>query len=387
MTMVGGPAPLVLSVFATFATGGPQVRFAAVANHHGQAFRHAIVAMDGRLDCAERLSSHLNVSFPKVPIRRGAFLANLASFRHALRSIAPDVLVTHNWGSIEWAMANLAPGGVRRHVHIEDGFGPEEARGQIRRRVLTRRLVLRRSTVVLPSLTLQRIATEVWRLPVRQLRNVPNGLDLAHFQPHGSAAILPVSGEGPLVGTVAALRTEKNLGRLLRAVRLLRNEGVRLRLAVVGDGPERPMLEALAAQLGIAEMVVFAGAIADPAAIYRAFDLFALSSDTEQMPLSVLEAMATGLPVAATAVGDVPRMLAPENQPFLCACDDAALAQALSRLLADAATRRQVGRANRTRAEHDYNQQVMFRAYGELFGMPLCSNPDTGHGVLVTHSY
>jgi glycosyltransferase involved in cell wall biosynthesis len=360
----------VLSVFATFAVGGPQVRFAAVANHHGRAFRHAIVAMDGRLDCAERLSRDLDVSFPEIPIRRGAVLANLAGFRRALADIGPDVLVTHNWGSIEWAMANLLPGGVRRHVHIEDGFGPEEAEGQIRRRVLTRRLVLRRSTVVLPSLTLERIATEVWRLPARRLRYLPNGLDLTRFRPDRPAAALPAPGEGPLIGTVAALRAEKNLGRLLRAVRLLHDEGVALRLAIVGGGPERPALEALAAELGITEAVLFTGAIADPAAAYRAFDVFALSSDTEQMPLSVLEAMATGLPVAATMVGDVPQMVGEANRPFLCARDDAALAAALRPLLADAALRRRVGEVNRAKAEHDYDELTMFKAYAALLAAP-----------------
>ncbi len=369
--------PLVLSIFATFAVGGPQVRFAAVANHHDRAFRHAIFAMDGRRDAAARLSPGLDVTFPEIPVRRGAMLANLAGFRQALRALRPDVLVTHNWGSIEWAMANRLLGGVRRHVHIEDGFGPEEAEGQIRRRVLTRRLVLGRGTVVvLPSLNLERIAREIWRLPPARLRYVPNGLDLARFRPDGPAAPLDVPGEGPLVGTVAALRTEKNLARLLRAVRRLRDEGLALRLAIVGEGPERPRLEALAAELGLAGMVRFTGALADPAAAYRAFDAFALSSDTEQMPLSVLEAMATGLPVAATEVGDVPRMLAAENAPFLAARDDAALAGALGRLLgAKAATRRQAGAANRAKAERDYDEQVMFRTYGGLFGLPPAPLP------------
>ena len=368
MTRGTAPPLLVLSVFATFAVGGPQVRFAAVANYHGRAFRHAVVAMDGRLDCAVRLSPDLDVSFPQVGIRRGAGLANLAGFRRALKALAPDVLVTHNWGSIEWAMANLAVG--VRHVHVEDGFGPEEALGQIRRRVLTRRWVLHRSTVALPSLTLERIATEVWRLPARRLHYIPNGLDLDRFNPSGPAAALSVPGEGPLVGTVAALRAEKNLSRLLRAVRMLRDEGTALRLAIVGDGPDRPRLEALAAELGIAGAVLFTGAILDPSAAYRRFDVFGLSSDTEQMPLSVLEAMASGLPVAATAVGDVPRMLAAENRPFLCGKEDAALAEALRPLLQDVALRRQIGVANRAKAEHDYNERIMFRAYGELLAAP-----------------
>jgi glycosyltransferase involved in cell wall biosynthesis len=368
------PPPLLLSVFATFAVGGPQVRFAALANHQGRAWRHAIIAMDGRLDCAARLSQALDVSFPAVGVRRGAVFSNLPRFRRALRKLAPDVLLTHNWGSIEWAIANLAPGGVR-HIHVEDGFGPEEAREQIRRRVITRRLVLRRSTVVLPSVTLLKVATELWRLPPGSLHYVPNGLDLGRFQPRGAAdGDLASDPPPPQVGAVAALRPEKNLARLLRAVRLLRDEGIAFRLAIIGDGPERPGLEALAAKFGMRGVVTFMGGLDDPAEAYRGLDVFALSSDTEQMPLSVLEAMATGLPVAATAVGDVPRMLACENQPFLCPRNDAALADALRRLLHDAALRRRVGAANRAKAERDYDERLMFRRYGQLLA------PSPGYG-------
>ncbi|HEX4742249.1 MAG TPA: glycosyltransferase family 4 protein [Caulobacteraceae bacterium] len=360
---------LVLSVFATFAVGGPQVRFAALANHYGRAWRHAIIAMDGRLDCAERLSPELEVSFPRVPNNRGALLGNVGAFQRFLEDFAPDVLLTHNWGSIEWAMARH---GVRRlrHVHVEDGFGPEEAERQLRRRVLTRRLVLRESTVVLPSLTLLRLAARTWRLPRPRLLHIPNGLDLEHFRP----AAAPRRAGPPRVGTVAALRTEKNLGRLLGAARRLLDRGFAFQLVIVGDGPERARLQALAAQLGIAAAAEFTGAVQDPAEAYRSLDAFALSSDTEQMPYSVLEAMATGLPVAATGVGDVRHMLATENQPFVCDFDETALAEALGRLLGDATLRRKLGVANRRKAEATYGDLTMFRRYAQLLAPERAAN-------------
>ncbi len=167
----------VLSVFATFAVGGPQVRFAALANRYGARYRHLIVAMDGNVACRERLSPSLDVRFSPVPIRKGAIIANLRAFRRFLRAQRPDVLVTHNWGSIEWAAANLPA--LVRHVHIEDGFGPEERDRQLRRRVLIRRLVLRRSTLAVPSRTLARIAMGVWRLAPQRVHFIPNGIDLA----------------------------------------------------------------------------------------------------------------------------------------------------------------------------------------------------------------
>jgi glycosyltransferase involved in cell wall biosynthesis len=355
----------VLSVFATFAVGGPQVRFAALANRYGPRYRHLIVAMDGNTACRERLSPSLDVNFPAVPIRKGATFANLRVFRRFLRTQRPDVLVTNNWGSIEWAMANLPK--LVRHVHIEDGFGPEERDHQIRRRVLTRRLALRWSAVALPSQTLTRIATEIWRLAPRHVHTIPNGIDITRFPgTHDATVAAAWHGTGPVIATVAALRAEKNLGRLLRAFAVaVRTRPARL--VIVGDGPERAGLEALAAALGIAQCVSFLGHSADPAASYPGFDLFALSSDTEQMPIALIEAMAAGLPVAATDVGDVRRMLTEANAPFVVARDDAALAAGLAALLDNPALRGRIGAANRAKAIAAFDQERMFTAYAALF--------------------
>jgi glycosyltransferase involved in cell wall biosynthesis len=92
-----------------------------------------------------------------------------------------------------------------------------------------------------------------------------------------------------------------------------------------------------------------------------------LSSDTEQMPLSLIEAMASGLPVAATDVGDVRLMLAAENAPFVTALDDAALAASIAALVADGGLRRHIGAANLAKARRDFGQAAMFAAYGALW--------------------
>lgn len=359
-------APLVLHVFPSFAVGGAQVRFAALANRYGPRWRHAIVALDGRTECAERLRPEVPFTLLPVPCAPGDPLPRrLLAIRRLLRTLRPATLVTSNWGSIEWAMARLSLPGLR-HLHTEDGFGPDEAAGQKPRRVLTRRLVLRRSEVALPSTVLLRAAREQWRLPEARLHHIPNGLDLARFAPGRTAPDLAPPGEGPVIGTVAALRPEKNLGRLLRAAARLRGEGIALRLLVVGDGPERAALEALAGELGLAPVTRFTGHLPDPARSYAAMDLFALSSDTEQMPFSVMEAMACGLPVAATEVGDLRAMLAPENLPHLAALNETALADAIRPLLGDGALRARLGAANRAKAERDYDEETMFRRYAAL---------------------
>jgi glycosyltransferase involved in cell wall biosynthesis len=354
--------PLLLHVFSSFAVGGAQVRFAAIANRYPHAWRHAIVAMDGNLECRERLSAEIDVSYPDIAARKGDTLGNALRFRRVLHEMRPDTLVTGNWGSIEWAMANALP--IVRHIHTEDGFGPEERDRQLPRRVWTRRIFLRRATVVLPSRTLWRIATEQWRLNASQIRYIANGIDLARFA-GGSVAEFP--GEGPVIGCVAALRAEKNFYRLIRAFSLAAAESS-ARLVIVGDGPERAGLERLVASLGLAGRVLFTGHVPEPAPLYRAFDVFALTSDTEQMPMTILEAMAAALPVAATDVGDIKEMLAPENRATIVPRDDRALADVFLMFLRQPELRHSIGAANRARAERDYDQEIMFRAYAALFG-------------------
>ena len=354
-------APVLLHVFPSFATGGAQVRMIALANRFGPRWRHLIVALNGEVDAAARLAADVPFRVQPVPFRPGAGpWARLAGIAGLLRRLRPAVLITSNWGSMEWAIANRA---IRRpHLHTEDGFGPEERVRQLPRRVLARALTLRRSTILLPSATLERVALRQWRLPPGRLHRVANGIDLGRFRPGPSVPLMP--GEGPLIGTTAALRPEKNIGRLLRAVAILRAEGIACRLAILGDGPERGRLEAQAAGLG--DACRFLGHVSDPSAACRAMDIVALSSDTEQMPFAVLEAMATGLPVASTDVGDVAAMLAPENRPHVVPLDDAALAGALRSLLLRPELRAAIGAANRRKAERDYDQEAMFQSLARL---------------------
>ena len=358
--------PLLLSVFATFAVGGPQMRFATLANRLGRQWRHAILAMDGNLACRERLSAELDVTFLESGQKIRNPLAAYRRQRRILRDLQPNLLLTHNWGSIEWAVANRLPHRLVAHLHAEDGFGPEERTRRLRRRNWFRRLALAATPVVVPSLTLSDIARRAWRLPPQSLHQVPNGIDLGGFLPGEPLPPLPewgLAGDGVVIGTVAALRPEKNLGRLLQAVATLVSP---VRLLIAGDGPERASLEHLAKTLLPRDRVVFVGHVADPAHLYRHMDIFALSSDTEQMPLSLLEAMASGLPAAACDVGDVAEMLGPESSELVTALDAAALGQAIARLAGDAARRRRLGAANRARAERLYDEVRMIERWTGL---------------------
>lgn len=313
----------LLHAFSTFSLGGAQARFVQLANAFGPRYHHVIAAMDGCFDAGERLD--VGVSWTRLPLpnRRGGGLSNRAAFRHALSSLAPDMMFSYNWGCIEWAAANF-PRQVE-HVHVEDGFGADEVQRQLPRRVWTRRVLLGWGgvPVVVASRNLERIARRVWMLPARQVRFVPNGVAVPPPTPK------PVRAGAPLViGTVSGLRPEKNLARLIRAFAVLHGR-MPARLIVLGDGQERSRLEALAAELGVAHDVEFAGYVPHPQERLPEFDLFALSSDTEQLPIAMLEAMAYGIPVVATRVGDVADIVPPIACSALSAPDDEAFTGAL----------------------------------------------------------
>ena len=361
------PPRTLLHVFPNFEVGGAQIRFVQLANHFGARYRHLIVAMDGRTAARALLTERVTAEMLDPGARRGQTLANVTRFAAILRRHRPDLLVTSNWGSIEWAMAN-AMAGVP-HLHMEDGFGREEADGQIARRVWTRRLTLRRATVLLPSQTLCAIARAQWRIPEDNLIYVPNGIDCMRFagEPDWQfAASLGLPPGDPVIGTVAGLRAEKNLRRLIDAFAIVQRQRP-ARLALVGEGPERAALARHAADLGVAERVIFTGNCPEPERLLPCFAVFALSSDTEQMPLSVLEAMAAARPVASTDVGDVRIMVAVENRQHIVARDTQALAEALLALLSDTSLAAGIGAANQRRAREQFSQERMFGAFENLF--------------------
>ena len=176
----------------------------------------------------------------------------------------------------------------------------------------------------------------------------------------------PDGGDPATIVSVARLRRPKDVMTLVRAVAMLERGSVRA--LVVGDGPQRAPLAAEVARLGVGDSVRLLGERDDVAQLLARADLVVLSSTSEGMPMCVLEAMAAGLPVVASAVGGVPEIvrdgetgiLVPPGEP-------AALAAAIGALIADPARRRRLGEAGRRRAEAEFDVASFRRAHVELY--------------------
>ncbi|HUT35654.1 MAG TPA: glycosyltransferase [Planctomycetota bacterium] len=219
---------------------------------------------------------------------------------------------------------------------------------------------------------LQRAAADEFGVRPRRPMVVHNGVDLSAFQPGPPEPELRADmrvGEGTLVvGTVGNLRAVKDYPCLLRAFAVARARAANAVLVFVGEGAERPALEALARELGIERAVRFAGARSDVARLLRLFDIFALSSQTEGISVALLEAMATGLPAVVTHTGGNPEVAIEGRTAHLVPVGDPAqMGEALARLLADPARRRAWGQAARTRVEEEFSLDRMVRAYEAVY--------------------
>lgn len=368
----------ILHLHSSFNLGDQESRTGRLMNHFGDQAEHTVLsAVDDAFGAAEAIDRRVKVTFPKdaAPSLKG--MPAIGRYRQLAQYMKKFHLVlTYNWGAMDGVMAhtlftrsmNLPP-----LIHHEDGFNDDEIDRLKKRRNWFRTIALQRSNaLVVPSKTLEHIARTIWHQPLDKICRFPNGIDTDHFNRRPQRGSFPGfqkrNGE-IVVGTIAVLRSIKNLPRLVRAVAVA---GPNVRLAIVGDGPKRGAIMAEAERLGIADRVMMPGYLRDPARYIRLFDIFALSSDSEQYPISLLEAMTSAIPVVSTDVGDVKNIVARENRPFIVPrADEASLAQAIRELANDAGLREKLGAANRSLACALYDEETMFARYRQLYGSAM----------------
>lgn len=280
-----------------------------------------------------------------------------------LRRERADVLHSHKFGSNVWAAAIALVVRVPVFVAHEHTWSYE---GQRLRRFLDRRLVSRVAAVVLTvSEADRRRMIEIEGVEPRKVEYLPSGVR-PHVPP-GRRHVrdeLGLAAGTPLVGTACGLRPQKALGVLVRAAARLVEDVPDARVLILGEGPERGRLEALIGELGVGSTVTLLGAWSseEVADFVEALDVGVLSSHFEGMPLAVMELMAAGKPVVATAVGGVPDLVGDGVQGVLVPPGDPdALAGALGALLRDPERRAAMGAAGRERQRREFDFGRMVR--------------------------
>jgi glycosyltransferase involved in cell wall biosynthesis len=285
-----------------------------------------------------------------------------------------DLVLTYNWGAIDGVMAKrVFAKGTPPVVHHEDGFNEDEATRLNPVRNLYRRFALGAAeALVVPSQRLMQVARGPWKQPERRLHLIGNGIPVERYAEGVAPDAIPGFRRKPnevVIGTVAGLREVKDLPLLVRAVGGI---AVKVRLVIVGEGPERETILDAAEAMGIDDRVHLPGFLAEPYRYMGLFDIFALSSRSEQQPISVMEAMATGLAVVAPPVGDIMAMVADENHPYMgIDRHEVHLRDRLQTLAVDADARRRVGEANLAKARAEFDEAKMIAAYKALYERAL----------------
>ncbi len=359
----------LLHAHSTFGHGGKEARAVQLMNAFGAVAEHEVIsASPGELGAAKALDPVLKVQFPSdAPSLTGMpGLPRLFRLSRYMRRF--DLVLTYNWGAFDAVMARHLFGGPPL-IHHEDGFNQDEAGELKTRRNLYRRLGLAAAhRLVVPSARLEAIARKAWAQPPARVVRIANGIDVRRYA-GPPAQEIPGLDKKPgevVIGTVAGLRAVKNLPRMIRAFAAMTSPGARL--VIVGTGPESERIAAEARRLGVADRLIMPGFLARPERWIGRFDIFALSSDSEQFPISLVEAMAAGLPAVSTAVGDVAQMVADDNRPLIVdAGDEAAFAAALDSLVDRPDLRRAIGRANREKAAAEYDEAKMIGHYAQLY--------------------
>lgn len=373
--------PLIAHVVYRLSVGGLENGVVNLVNRlPAREFRHAVISMADITDFRERITNK-DVVF--VELHKGpghAFKLYPRLFR-LFRELSPAVVHTRNLAALE-AVVPAFLAGVPVRIHGEHGWGAEDLDGLNRKFRLIRRFFRPFVTrYIALSSHLRDYLVERVGVPHQRVTQICNGVDTERFSP-------PRGGRGPiqgcpfgdpgdwLIGAVGRMEGVKDHAVLARAfIRLLRLNHAsthRLRLVIIGDGPLRAEIIRMLEHAGVAHRAWLPGERNDVPDILRGLDCFVLPSRAEGISNTVLEAMASGLPVIATRVGGNPELLDDDVTGTLVPpADDEALVKAIRRYLEDPALATKHGTAARAEAVGRFAMHSMVESYRRVYSTEI----------------
>ncbi len=337
--------------------GGQEKLLVELAKHvDHRRFDHCFVSLGNRGVLAEDIEacgSQVIALEEPSGLKPGLILRLARLFRR----LRPAVVHTHDHRALFYAGPAARLARVPSVIHTCHGLDIRASRRQVLLGVYLSRLV-DHYVCVSEDVKAQCQALGVSR---EVMCTILNGIDISRFAYSGPCA------NGPVV-TVARLNTEKNIRNLVRAAALAASQADDLRVEIAGGGPCLAELKRQAADLGVAGRVTFLGEVRDVPLLLARAGAFVLPSLSEGIPLTILEAMARGLPVVATRVGGIPEVVVDGETGFLVPSDDsAALAGAILRLWRDPDAARRMGLDGRRRVERLFDVRRMVADYEALY--------------------
>lgn len=386
MKTTHGSPPLVAHVIFALRAGGLENGLVNLINRMPpERYRHAVVCLKDHDEFAARIQRD-DVPILDLHKKDGHDLPLFGRLWAAFRHLRPAIVHTRNLVALEAQIPALAAG-VRGRVHGEHGWDVQDLDGSNRRHLWLRRVVGPLVQRFVPlSAHSERYLLEQVGVPAGKVTRIVNGVDAERFHPPGHPApggavsrrdrdSLPEAGFPPdalVVGTVLRMETVKDPMNLARAfvAALARRPDLwpRLRLAMVGSGRLHDDVRAYLRDTGTDALAWLPGHRDDTPEILRALDLFVLPSRAEGISNTILEAMATGLPVIATRVGGNPDLVVEGETGTLVPPENPeALADAILAYAADPALRQRHGARARELVEERYTLDRMVQQYMDVY--------------------
>lgn len=379
--------PLVAHVVYRFDVGGLENGVVNLINRMpAERFRHAVIAMTEVSEFRRRVQRP-DVEFHALHKPPGQGLRVAPAMVRLLRDLRPAVVHTRNLGALEMSLP-AAWAGVPVRVHGEHGWDSNDPDGLSRKCRLVRRLYspfVHRQVAL--SRHLQRYLVNAVGVPASRVVQIYNGVDTQRFRPGLQRMPIEASPFSDpalwIVGTVGRLQAIKDQVLLARAfVRALERSADardRLRLVIAGEGALRAAVEQVLREAGVESLAWIAGERNDVPEVLRGLDAFVLPSRAEGISNTILEAMATGLPIVATAVGGNVELLEHGVTGTLVPSGDVdAMATALLEDLAQPQQARQRGEAARGVVQRRFSLDSMVAAYGDLYERLLTQAAERG---------
>lgn len=369
----------VAYVVHTFDMGGIERSVARLCNGlDRRRFAPLVVCLNRSGDAAQWLTAK-DVPIVELHKAGGNDWRVVGRLARALRERKVDVVHSHNWGTLLETVAARRWAGTPRHVHAERGtlFGGAAATGwRARLRVPLARWAFSQADQLLTNA--QSIAgrlERVFGLPAANVQVIPNGVDLPGGPPTTGTRQhvrerLGVAPDDVVIGSVGRLVEVKDFATLVRALAQVAASGRQVHLLLVGDGPLKPALMQLAESLGIAARLHLSGQQEAVGDWLAAMDVYVNSSVSEGMSQSIVEALAAGLPLAVTDVGDNALLAGRGGEPnglVSPAGDDGALAANLQQLVDNPGLRKTFGARSLASHAENYSVPGMLRRYETLY--------------------
>lgn len=370
--------PLVVHIIYELGTGGLENGLVNIINRSDPArYRHAIVCLTKSGEFADRITAS-GVEIIVLNKQPGHDIGVFWRLWKTLRRLQPALIHTRNLAAFEMQIVGMLMPGMRS-VHGEHGRDIYDLDGSnLKYRLLRKALRPLVDRYVAVSRDLEGWLVNYIHVGGHKVRQIYNGVDQVRFSPRADdrrPAALPegfLPDDGLLIGTVGRLAQVKDQASLLQAFARLRQQSDeyrrRLRLLLVGDGPLFQDLRQMAEELGIADEVWMPGDRKDIPELLRSMDLFVLPSLAEGISNTILEAMASGLPVVATQTGGTPELIEPGDNGFLVTVGDSvALAERLGYLVDNQDELARMGRAGRERVERYFNWDTTVESYLSVY--------------------